>query len=85
MKESTGRGMRSRDYGFRVRHPERQKLLLQALNDLAIPDETPQQSRVITEMIQTLETLLAARRRMRKFVGEKWRAPNARAVRKSKP
>lgn len=63
--------MRSRDYQFRVRHPEKQRLILKALNEMRTESETPQESSIISGLIADLESLLEQRKRLRKPLKKK--------------
>lgn len=56
-----GLALTRRDHRFSVRHRERQRLLLLALEQMKITAETLEQSRLITEMIVELERLLSSR------------------------
>lgn len=48
---------------FIVRSCGKQRVLLRALNELKIPDETASESRAIAEMVSALEAILERRER----------------------
>lgn len=54
---------RREEYRFSVRHQEKQRILLLALEEMGTQSETAEESAMIAEMITTLEHLLALRRR----------------------
>lgn len=54
---------RLRETVFKLRHQEKQRILLRALYAYQPPDESPEESRAITEMIVRLETVLDRRSR----------------------
>lgn len=55
---------------FAIHHQAKQRLLLKALNEMNTADETPEESRAITEMVCRLEQLLSLRQRARTFRSE---------------
>ncbi|HXG58134.1 MAG TPA: hypothetical protein VNL91_03855 [Thermoanaerobaculia bacterium] len=61
--------MRPREHKFIVRHQQKQRLLLRALEQMDTSSETPAESAAITEMIVRLEELISRRQR-RRFIGE---------------
>ena len=58
------------EHVFRVRHQEKQRILLRALEQMGDNSESPPESAAITEMIVRLETLIKRRKRSRCLVRE---------------
>lgn len=55
------------DYAFRVRHQEAQELVKKALEAYQPPDETPEQTAAINDMIGDLDFRLSLRSQKRKL------------------
>jgi hypothetical protein len=75
--------VKPREYRFQVRHVEKQRLLLRALNDMRIEGETTVQSQAIIGMVHELERLIALRQRHRRLSLEQWRGPRTRVKKSS--
>lgn len=65
---------RPNGYRFSIRHQEKQRMMLRALEEMSTKSETQEESAMIAEMIIELEHLLAARRRGYSYKGYKRRA-----------